>query len=160
MPGPRHAETERVSPRPRTNIFGAPFGAVVFAAALALGGCVPVAGRVPTLVRAAPRTTAVVKPATTKPAAKKLPPAKPAPVLNRANAGVSFYGSVLSWSRADLASDLDRVRAMGATWVRIPLNWVTLEQQRHQYNWGPADTIVAEAAARHLKIDAVVSYTP
>ena len=73
---------------------------------------------------------------------------------------MSFYGSVLSWSRPDLDNDLNRLRAMGATWVRIPMNWVTLEPQRHQYNWGPADQIVADASARHIKIDAVVSYTP
>ncbi|MCU1429859.1 MAG: hypothetical protein JWL83_3859, partial [Actinomycetia bacterium] len=82
-------------------------------------------------------------------------------VLDRRAIGVSLYGSVLAWSRADLERDLDRVRAMGATWVRIPFNWVTLEMHgRGQYEWASADRIVAAANARHLHIDAVVSYTP
>jgi polysaccharide biosynthesis protein PslG len=113
---------------------------------LVLAGCVP--GRLP----------AGAAPARTKPTPK---PTSAAPLLQGRNVGVSLYGSVLGWPRADLRRDLDRVRNMGATWVRVPFNWVTLEMHRRgEYNWGPADTIVEEANARHLRIVAVVSYTP
>jgi hypothetical protein len=132
-----------------------------------LGGCMPLLGRVP--VRSVPvvaRKPAAAKPAPKpkvkpKPATKPTPTTvRPAPLLNGASVGVSFYGSVLSWSRTDLDKDFDRLHAMGATWVRIAMNWVTLEPQPHQYMWGLSDQIVADASARHIKIDAVVSYTP
>jgi hypothetical protein len=84
-----------------------------------------------------------------------------APVLDGRNVGVSLYGSVMEWSPADLARDLDRIGHMGATWVRVPFNWVTLEMHgRGQYNWSPADTLMRAANARHLHVLAVVSYTP
>src|SRR5262249_15538169 len=105
-------------------------------AALALSSCVPI--------------TRFPLPA--KPAAHASTPAPAPRPINGQNVGVSLYGSVLAWSPQDLARDLDRVRAMNATWVRIPFNWVTLELQGPgNYNWAPADRIVSAAAARHLR---------
>jgi polysaccharide biosynthesis protein PslG len=81
--------------------------------------------------------------------------------LDGRNVGVSLYGSVFEWSSADLARDLDRIEHMGATWVRVPFNWVTLEMHgRGQYNWAPADALMRATNARHLRVLAVVSYTP
>jgi hypothetical protein len=159
MPRARRAETMAMGIGYGARTIRARTGALVVAAVAAvvlLGGCMPLLGQVP--VRSVP--AAAHKPAA-KPAPKPKPTAAPpVRVLNGANVGVSFYGSVLSWSRTDLDNDLNRLHAMGATWVRIPMNWVTLEPQHHVYNWGPADQIVADASARHIKIDAVVSYTP
>ena len=96
--------------------------------ALFLGGCTPIARPVPDRP-CAPRRARSRR-------------ARRRGVLNRANVGVSFYGSVLSWSRADLTNDLDRVRAMGATWVRIPMNWVTLRAAAARVQLGAGRPIV------------------
>jgi hypothetical protein len=83
------------------------------------------------------------------------------PVVEREKVGVSLYGSALGWSDQKLEDELDRVRSMGARWVRVPFNWATLEMHgRGRYNWGPADRVVREAKERHLFVLAVVSYTP
>jgi hypothetical protein len=88
-------------------------------------------------------------------------PKASAPTLPRSRVGVSLYGSVLEWSPSDLNADLDRLANMGATWVRMPLNWVSLETwHKGSINWTPADRVVNAARQRHLNIDAVVSYTP
>src|SRR4051812_545275 len=114
-----------------------------------LAGCSPVVAPASSPVRAPQRATTLPRPTSLSDR------------LDGREVGVSLYGSVLGWSRADLRRDLDRVRAMGATWVRVPFNWVTLEMHgRGQYNWGPGDAIVDEANARHLRVLAVVSYTP
>src|SRR4051794_15082524 len=76
-------------------------------------------------------------------------------------AGFSFDGDIIGMSPAQRNADLDRARAMGATWVRLPFNWSTLQMHgRGTYNWGPADALVAAAKARGFRIDAVVSYAP
>jgi hypothetical protein len=82
-------------------------------------------------------------------------------VTNSRNVGVSFDGSVLAIPATARNADLDRVKAMGATWVRLAFNWSTLQMNgRGTYNWAPADALVAAANARGLKINAVVSYAP
>jgi hypothetical protein len=84
-----------------------------------------------------------------------------APTVDRTKVGVSLYGSALGWSQAQLDRELDRVRQMGARWVRVPFNWSTLQMHgRGTYNWHPADRVVAAARKRNLYILAVVSYTP
>jgi hypothetical protein len=115
-------------------------------AVITLAGCVPASS--PPATGARPDTGArAPRPAVT--------------AVHGANVGVSLYGSVLAWTKQDLVRDLDRVQRMGATWVRVPFNWVTLEMHgKNQWNWGLADTIVAETAKRGLRILGVVSYTP
>ena len=76
-------------------------------------------------------------------------------------AGFSFDGDIIGMTAAQRNADLDRAKAMGATWVRLPFNWSTLQMHgRGTYNWAPGDALVAAANARGLKIDAVVSYAP
>ncbi len=119
---------------------------VLFAALLTMTACMPV-------------TAAPVVGRAPKPAAKPVASAHPR-ALDGRGVGVSLYGSVLEWSQTDLRHDLDHVRGMGAKWVRVPFNWISIETQRGQYNWAPVDRVVAAANARHLHIEAVVSYTP
>jgi polysaccharide biosynthesis protein PslG len=125
---------------------------VSIAVAALVSGCTPFFGTVPPRVGLAPSTGAHVH-------APK--PKVSAPSLARSRVGVSLYGSVLEWSPAKLAADLDLVQHVGATWVRLPLNWVSLETTRKgAINWTPADRVVNAARQRGLSIDAVVSYTP
>jgi hypothetical protein len=76
-------------------------------------------------------------------------------------AGFAFNGGFIGVPATQRNADLDRAKAMGARWVRVPFNWSTLEMHgKGRYNWGPADGLVAAASKRGLKIVAVVSYAP
>src|SRR3954462_9664050 len=73
-------------------------------------------------------------------------------------AGFSFDGDIIGLPANVRNADLDRAKAMGATWVRLPFNWSTLQMHgRGTYNWAPGDALVAAANARGLKIDGFVS---
>jgi hypothetical protein len=88
-------------------------------------------------------------------------PAASAASADGRNVGVSFNGDLIGLSSARIRSDFTTARDMGATWVRIPMNWSTLEMHgKGQYNWGPGDNAVRIANSVGLKVDAVVSYAP
>ncbi|MCU1427868.1 MAG: hypothetical protein JWL83_1868 [Actinomycetia bacterium] len=83
------------------------------------------------------------------------------PTADRNKVGISLYGSALAWPQARLDHELLQVRRTGATWVRVPLNWATLQMHgRGTYNWAPADRVIGSARAHHLFVLPVVSYTP
>jgi polysaccharide biosynthesis protein PslG len=87
--------------------------------------------------------------------------AEGAVVTDGRQVGFSLCGCILSTPAAERNADLDRIKAVGATWVRLDFNWTTLEMHgKGQFNFGPADDIVRAANARGLQIDAEVSYTP
>jgi polysaccharide biosynthesis protein PslG len=84
-----------------------------------------------------------------------------AAVADGRNAGIAFNGNVLGLSEARIRSDFSTAKNLGATWIRVPFNWVTLEMHgRGRYNWGPGDKVVNIANSLGLRIAAVVSYTP
>jgi hypothetical protein len=77
------------------------------------------------------------------------------------NLGFAFYGGQLSDPVHVRNADLDRARNAGAKWVRLSLNWITLEPHRKgQFNWGPSDALVNAAKARGFRINAISAYTP
>src|SRR5690242_18040855 len=91
-------------------------------------------------------TVAAVAPATTRAEAAT-------PTINARRVGVSLYGSVLSWSAAKLTHQLDLVQHTGAVWVRVPMDWSTLQMHgRGTFNWAPADRVITEAKRRHLQV--------
>lgn len=55
---------------------------------------------------------------------------------------------------------LDMTAAAGIAWIRIDMNWWTMEPNRDQYNWGYMDNVVNAARARGLEIFATLAYTP
>src|SRR4051794_4754261 len=68
------------------------------------------------------------------------------PSAPRLGGGFSFDGDILGLPAAVRDADLDRAKAMGATWVRLPFNWATLQMHGPgTYNWGPADALVGAA---------------
>src|SRR5262249_7484904 len=82
-------------------------------------------------------------------------------VTDGRNFGFSYYGDILANSKAQVNADFDREKAIGGTWVRLAFNGSTLEMHgKGQYNWGPADNLVAAANAHGFNVDAVVSYAP
>lgn len=61
---------------------------------------------------------------------------------------------------AAIREQFDVMAAMNVTWVRVDIDWSVAEAERGQYNWDYPDTIVTEAAARGMKVLAVISSSP
>jgi hypothetical protein len=80
----------------------------------------------------------------------------------RAGAAVSspFGVNIHAPQGAELAADLDRVKAAGIGWVRIDFIWAVVEPSRGAYSWRDYDAIAAAARARGLQIYATLAYTP
>lgn len=72
------------------------------------------------------------------------------------------YGNELLWKTdADLAGSLDTAVSVGANWIRVDLPWADIQPLNStQADWWRFDRVVAAANARHLKIIAVLAYTP
>jgi len=50
---------------------------------------------------------------------------------------------------------------MGAGWIRIDMSWADVQPENAStYNWSGLDSVVAAASARHIKILAILDYTP
>jgi polysaccharide biosynthesis protein PslG len=61
---------------------------------------------------------------------------------------------------AAIKRQFDLMTAMNVTWVRVDFDWSVAESERGQFNWEYPDTIVAEAAARGMKVLGVLAYSP
>ncbi len=83
----------------------------------------------------------------------------PAPSLSPL-VGLSGDGPMLSESDADLGRDLDAVKASGAGWVRVGVDWSAVEQTQGTLDWSNPDRQVNAAAARGLKVLGITTYTP
>jgi len=55
---------------------------------------------------------------------------------------------------------LDLIAQAGIGWIRVDMNWFTLEPNKNQYNFGYMDSVVNNARARGLEIFATLAYTP
>lgn len=78
-----------------------------------------------------------------------------------ASAQASPFGvNVHAPQGADLAAQLDRVKAAGIGWVRIDFIWAWVEPSRGKYDWRIYDAIAAAAQARGIKVYATLAYTP
>lgn len=74
--------------------------------------------------------------------------------------GFSDGISILSLTKAELARELDAVAATTATWLRIPIDWPSVERRRGVFDWSAPDRVVEAARARGLRVLGVISYTP
>jgi len=72
------------------------------------------------------------------------------------------YGNELLWKTdAGLAASLETAKSLGADWIRVDLPWADIQPlDSTQADWWRFDRVVAAANARHLKIIAVLAYTP
>ncbi len=59
-----------------------------------------------------------------------------------------------------LAENLDLIAGTGFVWVRQPFTWSQIEPQPGRFDWAAYDRIVEEAAARDLKLVAVLEHSP
>jgi hypothetical protein len=75
---------------------------------------------------------------------------------------VGFNGTQAIWlNDADLARELDGVKATGSHWLRVDFPWSALESAgRGRYSWAPADRLLNAANARGIHLLALAAYTP
>lgn len=75
--------------------------------------------------------------------------------------GFSPSATLLWMSDTQLAADLDRMRSVGATWVRVDFDWPSIQpKSASQFNWGPTDRVVSAVHARGMRVLALPTYTP
>jgi hypothetical protein len=67
---------------------------------------------------------------------------------------------VLYLSNADLTTTLQGMVAAGVTWLRVDVDWPTIEGTQGTFIWSTPDRVIDEAVADGLKIDALLSYLP
>lgn len=100
-------------------------------------------------------SSGIVSPISTSITASTLP--LPSPSLNY-NLGFSVGEDIMTPS---LNQDLDDIASLGVGWIRIDMQWDHIQPNNaSSFTWTNIDTFVAAANARHLKILAVLDYTP
>lgn len=144
---------------------------VVCAVALAFAGCgaspAGVEGmkcrprrRCPTTTTTTTTTTVPTTTTTTAPTTTTTGAPQPGVILSGEQAGFAVSRTPFSDSLADLTHQFDNIAATGAKWVRLSLEWSSLETTPGTVNWTPIDNAVALANARGLHVLANPAYTP
>jgi hypothetical protein len=89
------------------------------------------------------------------------PFAAPVAADTTANIGISTSATLLRMSNRDLDARLNDIQHLGATWIRIDFSWPAVQPDNARiYHWSMYDRIVRIAGKHHLKILAVLDYTP
>lgn len=69
--------------------------------------------------------------------------------------------SHLTWySPSYVRAQLNRIREGGVSWIRDDFSWDRIEHQKGQYDWGPTDRLMTEAALANIRVVGVVTYSP
>lgn len=124
----------------------------VFALALLVSACANTASGEP----------ASVTPSTLPSAAQPtVPPVAPPPVVPPP-VPVGFGGGqpLMYLPSSQLSRELDAIKAAGATWLRIDVDWSDIEPTRGRLNWTNTDRVVDIARSHGLLVLASVVYTP
>jgi polysaccharide biosynthesis protein PslG len=74
--------------------------------------------------------------------------------------GFGAGASPVYQSFGDTTREVDAVGKTGASWLRVLVDWNSIEGTQGQYNWGYLDNVVNAARANNLRVLAVVAYTP
>lgn len=74
--------------------------------------------------------------------------------------GIAAGAPLMYLPDAELDRELDAVRAVGARWLRVDVDWSVVEPHRGQQNWSVPDRVVDRARARGLEVLGIVAYTP
>ncbi len=56
--------------------------------------------------------------------------------------------------------EYEAVAQTGATWLRVMIDWNTIEGKKGQFNWGWLDHIVDEAQRHDLQVLGIIGFTP
>lgn len=75
--------------------------------------------------------------------------------------GISTNASLLRMNDDDLNDRLNDIQNLGASWIRVDFSWPIIQPNNsNDFDWTLYDRLVQEAGVHHLKILAVLSYTP
>lgn len=75
--------------------------------------------------------------------------------------GISTSTTLLRMNDAQLNARLNDITTLGAKWIRVDFSWPTIQPDGPEvFHWQMYDRVVAAAGAHHLKILAMVAYTP
>jgi hypothetical protein len=75
--------------------------------------------------------------------------------------GVSAGGAIHNEDPATLGRDLNAIQHLHAGWLRVDINWATIQDHGPtSYNWAPIDRVVQGATARGVKVLGTIGYTP
>jgi hypothetical protein len=76
-------------------------------------------------------------------------------------AGLSPGFGLASLGPSELEATMDAIAATGVRWLRVDFDWSVIQAGGPgSYDWVRTDRVVKAAAARHLSIIALVTYTP
>jgi polysaccharide biosynthesis protein PslG len=83
----------------------------------------------------------------------------PSGIPASARFGVSTGGGLLH--ARDLGRRLDDLDRLGVTWLRLPVDWATIQAGGSRtYRWGLHDRVLREARRRGIRVVGVLLYTP
>ena len=86
------------------------------------------------------------------------------PVRNRFGAalfGVAAGGGIQDERRQDMSSDVSAFREVGARWLRIDINWSSIQAGGpSSFSWGATDRVVREARRCGMHVLGGIYYTP
>ncbi|GGG21767.1 hypothetical protein GCM10007304_39490 [Rhodococcoides trifolii] len=94
------------------------------------------------------------------PDVREAPVVEPVAATQLARLGFAEGPQLLYQSDADLARELDAMKAAGASWVRMLTSWSMIEPRQGQFDWAATDRLVNYATARGMKVLGLVTYTP
>lgn len=84
-----------------------------------------------------------------------------AEAATRYETGISTNATLLWMNDKDLDARLRDIQNLGATWIRVDFSWSAIQpDNKNDYDWAKYDRVVQVAGIHHLKILAVLDYTP
>ncbi len=73
--------------------------------------------------------------------------------------GISPGSSILSSSDEELNADLDAIEELGATWIRLDIDWSRIEPEQGRWQWDDTDRVVLAARERGLDVLGLLAYS-
>jgi hypothetical protein len=75
--------------------------------------------------------------------------------------GIAAGGGIQAESRGRMLSDVSTYHEAGARWLRVDINWASIQAAgRHRFAWASTDRVVREAARCGMSVLGVIYYTP
>lgn len=101
---------------------------------------------------------AVIVPLSSQSSAESVPTSSSCPA--RAVVGIAGGAEIMTLPDAELDRELDMMLAMGASWIRVGVEWNAVESSPGDFDWSVPDRIVERARSRGMEVLGVVLGTP
>ncbi|MEJ2866526.1 cellulase family glycosylhydrolase [Actinomycetospora sp. OC33-EN08] len=88
------------------------------------------------------------------------PEPTPATAAPAGRAGFSPGGSFLFADAASQSREVSTMKAAGARWIRLDVDWSAIETSRGSYDWTRTDQAVRSAVTGGLQVIGLIGYTP